>query len=131
MVIVSGFKKEIAYQRCNKCIADATIPGISFNKNGTCSLCEFHDKLCEIYPEDENSLTLLYQKIAKIKKEGIGKKYDCIIGISGGRDSIYLLYLTVKEFGLRPLAVHFNDGFDNPTAGENMLHAVKKIRRRT
>jgi hypothetical protein len=127
MVIVSGFKKEIVYQRCNKCIADATIPGISFNKNGTCSLCDFHDKLCEIYPEDENSLALLYQKIAKIKKEGIGKKYDCIIGISGGRDSIYLLYLTVKEFGLRPLAVHFNDGFDNPTAGENMLHAVKKL----
>lgn len=127
MVIVSGFQRDIKYQRCNKCIADATIPGISFNKNGTCSLCEFHDKLCKIYPENETSLNLLRTKIEKIKQEGKNKKYDCVIGISGGRDSIYLLYIAVKEYGLRPLAVHFNDGFDNPTAGENMLNATRKL----
>ncbi|MCB0514120.1 MAG: hypothetical protein KDC60_06815 [Bacteroidetes bacterium] len=127
MVIVSGFQRDIKYQRCNKCIADATIPGISFNKNGTCSLCEFHDKLCKIYPENETSLNLLHTKIEKIKQEGKNKKYDCVIGISGGRDSIYLLYIAVKEYGLRPLAVHFNDGFDNPTAGENMLNATRKL----
>jgi N-acetyl sugar amidotransferase len=127
MVVVSGFKRDVAYQRCTRCIADSSIPAISFSKNGICSLCNFHDKLCEIYPENENSLRELEQKIEKIKQEGKNKKYDCIIGISGGRDSIYLLYLTVKEFGLRPLAVHFNDGFDNPVAGENMLNAVRKL----
>jgi tRNA(Ile)-lysidine synthase TilS/MesJ len=115
------------FQRCTKCIADTTVPGIQFNDNGTCSLCDFHDLLCELYPENEEAVAKLNKRIESIKKEGKGKKYDCVVGISGGRDSIYLLYLTVKEWGLRPLAVHFNDGFDNPVAGENMLNAVKKL----
>lgn len=125
MQIISGFVKEIDFQRCNRCISDTSIPGITFDTNGECSICKFHDHLSNIYPENENSIKVLEKKIQKIKDEGKGKKYDCIVGISGGRDSIYLLYLTVREFGLRPLAVHFNDGFDNPTAGENMLHAVR------
>ena len=127
MVIVSGVNKEIEYKRCNRCISDSTIPGISFNAEGICSLCEFHDELCKLYPENQESEYKLSQIIKKLKKKGQGKKYDCIVGISGGRDSIYLLYITVKKFKLRPLAVHFNDGFDNPVAGENMLNAVKKL----
>ncbi|MFW6233395.1 MAG: N-acetyl sugar amidotransferase, partial [Nanoarchaeota archaeon] len=63
----------------------------------------------------------------KIRKKRKNKKYDCVIGISGGRDSIYFLYKAVKEWKLRPLAVHFNDGFDNPVAGENMINACKKL----
>ncbi len=125
MLIVSGFKKEIENQQCTRCVADRTVPGITFNDIGECSLCTFHDKLTEIYPENENSLQKLHARIDKIKQKGRNKKYDCIIGLSGGRDSTYLLYLAVKEWGLRPLAVHFNDGFDNPIAGENMLQAVR------
>lgn len=125
MVVVSGFEKEITYQQCNRCIADSTIPGISFDHNGECSLCKFHDKLSVLYPENEDALHQLEKKLAKIKKAGANKKYDCIIGFSGGRDSTYLLYLAVKKWGLRPLAVHFNDGFDNPVAGENMLNAAR------
>lgn len=127
MIIVSGFAKNIPYQQCKRCIADSTIPGISFDAQGECSICKFHDRLCTLYPEDANSLNILQHKIDKIKKDGKDKKYDCIVGISGGRDSIYLLYLTVKKWGLRPLAVHFNDGFDNPVAGENMFNATKKL----
>lgn len=127
MVNVSGFQKDLKYQRCTQCIADSTIPGIRFNKNGVCSLCDFHNRLDAIYPENPESLKKLSSYIDTIKRNGKNKKYDCIVGISGGRDSIYLLYLTVKEFGLRPLAVHFNDGFDNPVAGENMLNAVRKL----
>jgi len=115
------------HQRCTRCIADTTVPGIRFNADGVCSLCDFHDLLCETYPENDKALVDLRIRIDKIKKAGRGKRYDCIIGISGGRDSIYLLYLAVKEWGLRPLAVHFNDGFDNPVAGENMLNAVRKL----
>lgn len=125
MVIVGGFKKDISYQRCNRCIADSSIIGISFDSSGQCSLCKFHDKLDKLYPEDDNALKILEKRLDEIKKEGKGKKYDCIVGFSGGRDSTYLLYLAVKKWGLRPLAVHFNDGFDNPVAGENMLNAVK------
>ena len=113
------------YQRCTRCIADSTVPGITFSENGECSLCKFHDRLCKIYPEDENSIKKIEKKLAKIKKAGKNKKYDCIVGLSGGRDSTYLLYLAVKKWNLRPLAVHFNDGFDNPVAGENMLKAVR------
>ncbi len=125
MVVVSGFEKEIEYQQCRRCVADSTIPAISFNQQGVCSLCDFHDRLCDLYPENEGALKELQSKIEKIKAQGRNKKYDCIIGLSGGRDSTYLLYLAVKEWGLRPLAVHFNDGFDNPVAGENMLKATK------
>ncbi len=125
MVIVSGFEKNITYQQCKRCIADSTVPGISFDDKGECSLCDFHDKLSDLYPENDVALKKLENRISNIKCQGAKKKYDCIIGISGGRDSSYLLYLAVKKWGLRPLAVHFNDGFDNPIAGENMLNAAK------
>jgi len=127
MVVVSGFEKNIGYQRCTVCIADSTIPAISFNNQGICSLCTFHEKLCDLYPENQEALKVLDKRLTQIKRDGHEKKYDCIIGFSGGRDSTYLLYLAVKKWGLRPLAVHFNDGFDNPVAGENMIKAVRKL----
>ncbi len=125
MVTVSGFQKQISYQRCAKCIADSTVPGISFDEKGECNLCMMHDRWEKEYPNDERGAKILEQKFDKMRREGKDKKYDCVIGISGGRDSIYLLYLATTKWKLRPLAVHFNDGFDNPVAGENMLNAVK------
>lgn len=127
MVIVSGFEKDIPYQQCTRCICDNTIPGIAFDAAGVCSLCHLHDKFDETYPNDARGVEALEKKFARIRADGKNKKYDCIIGISGGRDSIYLLYLAVTRWKLRPLAVHFNDGFDNPVAGENMLKAVRKL----
>lgn len=127
MQIVSGFKKNIEYKQCNICIADTTIPGLSFDQQGVCSLCDFHNRLTKIYPENDSSIAEIKRQIDVIKNKSKHKKYDCIIGLSGGRDSTYLLYLAVKVWNLRVLAVHFNDGFDNPTAGENMLKATKKL----
>jgi tRNA(Ile)-lysidine synthase TilS/MesJ len=119
--------KENSYQQCSRCIADSTVPGISFDEKGICSLCYFHDYLNRICPHDDTGTKILEQRFDAIRKSGKGKKYDCVVGISGGRDSTYLLYLTVRKWNLRPLAVHFNDGFDNPVAGENMLKAVRKL----
>jgi len=127
MLVVSGFKKDIPYRQCTRCICDSTIPAIEFNLSGICSYCELYEKFDREYPNDERGAKILEQKFNKIKCDGQGKKYDCIIGVSGGRDSIYLLYLAVTKWKLRPLAVHFNDGFDNPVAGENMLKAVRKL----
>jgi len=127
MVIISGFPKNIEYRRCNRCVVDSTVPGVYFDESGRCSLCHFHDKLDKLYPENEKTFQRLEKRLKDIKKQGMGKKYDCILGISGGRDSTYLLYLAVKRWNLRPLAVHFNDGFDNPVAGENILKAIKKL----
>jgi hypothetical protein len=85
-----------------------------------------HKKWEKIFPNDIQGEEILTKHIEAIKKAGRKNKYDCIIGISGGRDSMYLLYKAVVDWKLRPLAVHFNDGFDNPIAGENMLKAVRK-----
>ncbi len=127
MVVVSGFPKDIPYRKCKRCVCDNTVPGIEFDKNGECNLCHMHDRWEKIFPNDDRGKVALDKMLARIRKEGDGKKYDCIMGISGGRDSIYMLYIAVKEWKLRPLAVHFNDGFDNPVAGENMLKAVRKL----
>jgi hypothetical protein len=127
MVIVSGFPKNIPYQQCTTCIADSTVPGITFSRSGVCSLCNIHSKWANLYPNDKTGATIWDKQLSLIKKDGGNLKFDCVIGISGGRDSIYLLYLAVTKWKLRPLAVHFNDGFDNPIAGENMFKAVKKL----
>jgi N-acetyl sugar amidotransferase len=126
-IAVNGIMRNIPYRRCTRCISDSTIPGIRFNNAGTCNYCDLHDKWTGIYPNDLHGEALLHKLIAQIKEDGKGKTHDCVIGISGGRDSTYILYLTVKKYGLRPLAVHFNDGFDNPVGGENMLNATRKL----
>ena len=126
-LIVNGVESNLTNQICTRCVQDKTVPGISFDKKGVCNYCDLHDSLCEIFPNDERGEIYLSQLFSKIKKKGKNNKYDCVIGISGGRDSTYLLYKAVKDWGLRPIAVHFNDGFDNPVAGENMLNAVKKL----
>jgi N-acetyl sugar amidotransferase len=126
-VVVNGLIINTNYQTCNRCVQDSSVPGISFDSNGICNFCHFHDKLERIFPNGEKGEKILNMFFQKIKNKGKNNKYDCIIGISGGRDSTYLLYLAVKKWGLRPLAVHFNDGFDNPVAGENMLNAVKLL----
>ena len=104
---------------------DTTVPGISFNTTGTCNFCDLQDKMEKDFPIGEEGKKRLNLIVKKIKISGKGKKYDCVTGISGGRDSIYTLLYITKTLGLRPIAVHFNDGFGNPVAGENMVKACK------
>ncbi len=119
--------EDLKYRQCVRCVMDTTVPGISFDPKGECNFCALHDKLDNAYPLTESGKKNFEQLIERIKKEGQGKKYDSIIGISGGRDSCYALYLVKKVWGLRPLAVHFNDGFGNPVAGQNMIRATRKL----
>lgn len=118
---------EDKFKECTRCVQDTTVPGIEFDKNGVCNFCHGHDELTKIFPNDEKGERYLNQLFSKIKKDGKDKNYDCVVGISGGRDSTFLLWCCVKIWKLRILAVHFNDGFDNPVAGENMLKAVEKL----
>ena len=92
---------------CIRCVMDDTVPGISFNKNGECTFCEIHDDLEEKFPLNDKTDKRIHSLANKIKSDGKYKKYDCIVGVSGGRDSTYTLYNAVK-LGLRPLAVHFD-----------------------
>ncbi len=126
-VIVNGQPLPIPMQTCTRCVQDSTVPGISFDANGICNFCDAHASLEKIFPNDRRGEKILNDLFLKIKKKGKDKPYDCIVGISGGRDSTYLLWCCVKLWKLKPLAVHFNDGFDNPVAGENMLKAVEKL----
>ncbi len=106
-------------------MCDTTIPSIRFDQSGRCNFCKSHDALIAFYdqPERKGEYTAL---IAKIKKDGVGKTYDCIVGVSGGTDSIYTLKLA-KELGLRPLAVHFDNGWNKDTAVENIKKACSLL----
>jgi N-acetyl sugar amidotransferase len=114
------------YKICSRCIIDTSVPAVKFNEKGECNFCKIHDMLDKRFPLNEESRQRFKKLVDKIKVKGGKSKYDCVVGISGGRDSTYTLYL-LKQLGLRLLAVHFNDGFGNPVAGENMKKASKKL----
>lgn len=115
-------------QICTRCVQNETVPGIKFDANGVCNFCHLHDELCKIYPNDETGRQRLENIFSDIKAKAKNKEFDCIVGISGGRDSTYLLYNAVKTWKLRVLAVHSDDWFDNPIATENMKKAVEKLK---
>jgi N-acetyl sugar amidotransferase len=106
-------------------LCDTTIPSIRFDERGECNFCKSHDALIAFYdkPERKEEYARL---ITNIKSAGKGRRYDCIVGVSGGTDSIYTLLLA-KELGLRPLAVHFDNGWDKDTAVENIKKACTKL----
>ena len=112
---------------CQRCIMDTSAPGIWFDESGTCSFCKLHDHLEREYPLNQIGQKKLSKILERTRYLGKNKKYDCVIGVSGGRDSTYLLWLAKTEWRLKPLAVHFNDGFDNPLAGENIKRAVQRL----
>ena len=102
---------------------DTTISDIKFDENGVCNFCELHKALEKKYPIDE---ALLRQIIDEIKNRGKNKRYDCVIGVSGGVDSTYLLYMA-KKWGLRPLAVHLDNGWNSDIAENNLQQIVKEL----
>ncbi len=106
---------------------DTTVPGINFDARGECNFCSLHDKMDRAFPLGEAGERHVQEMAADMKRLGRGKRYDCVLGVSGGRDSSFTLWYCVVKLGLRPLAVHFNDGFGNPIAGENMLKACRKL----
>jgi N-acetyl sugar amidotransferase len=113
-------------QVCTKCVMDTTVPGIRFDENGICTYCRIHDYLEEKHPVGESGRIRFQTIIDRIKKKGRGKEYDCIVGVSGGRDSSYTLYVAV-EMGLRPLAVHFDNGWDSDIAVSNIKKITDKL----
>ena len=112
--------------QCKRCLYDETIPDCVINEEGICNYCIRHDKLEKEYPNDETGTKVLDELFARIKYHGKGKKYDCIVGISGGCDSSYLLDF-VYQNGLRPLAVHFNNGWDTEIGKHNITAICSKL----
>jgi N-acetyl sugar amidotransferase len=106
---------------------DTSDPDIEFDENGVCNHCRAYDKMVKgrVFTGDEGKRRL-EQISAKIKKDGAGKKYDCVIGVSGGVDSTFVAY-KVKQLGLRPLAVHLDNGWDSELAVNNIHKALKTL----
>ena len=111
---------------CSRCILDTSINDIWFGDNGECKYCKIHDELEKAHPMGPSLKTELDKMVLNIKKVGKNKKYDCIAGVSGGRDSTYVL-LTAKRLGLRPLAVHFDNGWNSDISVRNIKNACNKL----
>jgi len=111
---------------CSRCILDDRIPGIIFDENGVCQYCKIHDELKKIYPLNNKGQENLNNLIKKVRRKGKGKKYDCIIGVSGGTDSTYTLYQLVK-LGVRPLAIHFDNGWNSDIATRNIKNICSRL----
>ncbi len=116
----------MAKQICKRCVLDESVPGVSFDSEGICSHCRMHDSLDSKYQLNEENNKKFEKLLNKIKRKGKNNKYDCLIGLSGGIDSTYCLYLA-KKLGLRPLAFHFDNGWVADIARENINNAVQKL----
>ena len=106
---------------------DTSDSEIQFDENGICNHCKRYDNRIrkEVYT-GELAQKNLEHLVNKIKKDGKNKKYDCIIGVSGGTDSSYMAY-KVKELGLRPLAIHLDNGWNSELAVNNIESLLKKL----
>ena len=116
---------EREYQVCAFCVMDTSDPDIMFDANGRCNHCRNFEKLRGIvwFPDDEGARRL-QRMIERVKDEGSGKDYDCVLGLSGGIDSSYLA-LKAHEWGLRPLVVHVDAGWNSELAVQNIERIVK------
>jgi N-acetyl sugar amidotransferase len=117
------------YQICTNCVMDTTDSKIIFDKNGVCDHCNtFYKDIKPKWHTDEKGWNEINTTVEKIKKEGEGKDFDCIIGMSGGIDSSYLLYLAVEKLGLRPLVFHVDAGWNSEQAVHNIEVIVDKLK---
>lgn len=111
---------------CSRCVYDTTIPEIVFDDQGVCQFCRIHEEMEKQYPAGAEGARRLEALVSRIKEQGRGKAYDCVVGVSGGVDSTYTLYQAVKH-GLRPLAVHFDNGWNSEIAVRNIENATNRL----
>jgi len=115
------------YQVCTHCVMDTTDPKITFDENGVCDLCSDYKNtllptLDYLKLKDE-----MWRIVDKIKSDGRGRDFDCLLGMSGGVDSSYMLHLAVKEFGLHPLVFHVDGGWNSEIAVNNIQRMIDKL----
>lgn len=120
--------KERPYQICTCCVMDTSDPEITFDENGVCMRCnEYKTRILPSWNYGNGHEEELQKLIAGIKKKGKNKKYDCILGLSGGLDSTFMLHLAVKEWGLRPFVFHIDAGWNLPVAENNIKKVTEKL----
>lgn len=112
---------------CVRCLYGADTPSITFDAEGVCSYCRLHDSMEKEYPMGAEGAARLKSLAEEIKQAGRNRKYDCVVGVSGGCDSTYLLHMA-KEMGLRPLAAHFDNTWNSAIATENIRKVCGKLK---
>lgn len=121
-------EKQRKYQRCTHCVMDTTDSDITFDENGVCNRCrEYENRILPWWNHGNGHEEELTQILKTIKESGKGKEYDCLIGLSGGLDSTYLLHMAVKEWGLHPFVFHVDAGWDLPVTVSNLKKVCDKL----
>lgn len=112
---------------CRRCIFDSTVSRIVFDEQGICNYCRLMERLERDYatgtPQGERRFATI---VNRIKRDGHGRRYDCVVGVSGGTDSSYMLWLAIRH-GLRPLAVHYDNTWNSAIATENIRKVTKAL----
>lgn len=114
-------------KQCKRCVLDETASNLALDADGICSYCRGWDGLVAAGAVDESRMA--QERLALVdalKRAGRGRPYDCVVGLSGGADSSYVAYLAVKE-GLRPLAVHVDNGWNSELAVLNIERLVRGL----
>ncbi|TAN42076.1 MAG: N-acetyl sugar amidotransferase [Nitrospirae bacterium] len=116
------------YQVCTRCVMDTGAKDITFDDDGVCNYCTDFLRLSGRFFRKEASLRRheLDVFISKVKADAKGKRYDCVLGVSGGVDSSWALVQAVKH-GLRPLAVHMDNGWNSELAQNNIANLVRAL----
>jgi N-acetyl sugar amidotransferase len=116
------------YEICTKTVLDTTVPNITFDENGECNFCRYYENLAKrtVLRPPEMLRSEFDSVIKAIQEAGKDKRYDCILGISGGLDSTYLALLA-KRNGLKPLLVHFDNGWNQELAVMNIEKVVNAL----
>ena len=123
-----AYKQIRPYQVCKCCVMDTSDPDIQFDENGVCMRCnEYKERILPQWNHGKGHEEELKNLISQIKESGKGKEYDCILGMSGGLDSSYMLHLAVKEWGLRPFVFHIDCGWNLPVAESNIKKICDKL----
>lgn len=112
---------------CSRCIYDDTVPNISFDDEGVCNYCRQIDSLEAEYPTGAEGAARLQRMVEDMKAAGRGKKYDAVIGVSGGCDSSFLVHQMKEVYGLRLLAAHFDNTWNSTIATENIHNVLDKL----
>jgi len=115
-------------QICISCVMDESDPSLSFDEEGVCNRCNnFRKFVLPLWRPDELSMERFGATAEKIRAAGEGKEFDCLLGLSGGLDSSYLLHVAVTQFGLRPLVFHVDGGWNSELAVHNINALVEGL----
>lgn len=113
---------------CTRCVMDETARKITFDELGVCDYCKEFENTAKALTSGESLFRIksLDSLLEDVKSSGKGKKYDCVVGLSGGVDSSYALVKAV-EYGLTPLAVHLDNGWNSELAQNNISELVERL----